>query len=56
MSLKRKSRNSILMRRNYLDLGKASDWLKFFLLFSRTSFLGESRNSVTKGPVYKQTG
>jgi len=29
MSMKRKSRNSILVTRNYLDLGSASDWLKF---------------------------
>ena len=32
MSLKRKSGNSILMTRNYLDLGSASDWLKFNFL------------------------
>ena len=29
MSLKRKSRNSTLMTRNYLDLGSACGWLKF---------------------------
>ena len=29
MSFKRKSRNSTLMTRNYLDLGSACGWLKF---------------------------
>ena len=41
MSLKRKSRNAILMTRNYLDLGSASDWLKF--IFNQSEVLPRIR-------------
>ena len=58
MSLKRKSRNSTLMTRNYLDLGSAcgyysdlgsyaSSICNFCCSFlQRQSFLGETRNAV----------
>ena len=48
MSLKRKSRNAILMTRNYLDLGSASDWLKFIFqpIRSTTQDQGSYASSV----------